>query len=153
MADGPAVISSASWSIWPSSWYDDGANTVMPGTLVSSTMSSTPWWLGPSSPVMPARSRQKTTGCPCRPTSRFTWSKARVRNVEYTATTGRRPPMAMPAAAVTACCSAMPTSNMRSGKRSAKGSRPVESGMAAVMATSSGRASPSLMIDSVKAAV
>ncbi len=46
--------------------------------------------------------------------------------------------MAMPAAAVTACCSAMPTSKHRSGKRSAKGSRPVESGMAAVMATSSG---------------
>ena len=36
----------------------------------------------PSSPVMPARSRQKTTGWPCRPTSRLTWSMARVRNVE-----------------------------------------------------------------------
>jgi hypothetical protein len=33
------------------------------------------------------------------------------------ATTGRSPTMAMPAAAVTACCSAMPTSKYRSGKR------------------------------------
>ncbi len=73
-------------------------------------MSSTPWCDGPSSPVIPARSRAKITGSPCRPTSRFAWSKARVKNVEYTATTGRSPPMAIPAAAVTACCSAMPTS-------------------------------------------
>src|SRR5918995_1309700 len=49
------------------------------------------------------------------------------------ATTGRSPAMAMPDAAVTACCSAMPTSKNRSGKRSPKGRRPVESGMAAVM--------------------
>ena len=61
--------------------------------------------------------------------------------------------MAMPAAAVTACCSAMPTSKQRSGKRSAKGSRPVESGIAAVMATTSGRLSASLMRASEKAAV
>ncbi len=61
--------------------------------------------------------------------------------------------MAMPAAEVTACCSAMPTSKNRSGNRSANGSRPVESGMAAVMATSSGCSSASLMIASVNAAV
>ena len=61
--------------------------------------------------------------------------------------------MAIPAAEVTACCSAMPTSNMRSPKRSPNGSRPVESGMAAVMATSSGRASPSATIALEKAAV
>jgi hypothetical protein len=36
-------------------------------------------------------------------------------------TTGRRPPMAIPAATVTACCSAMPTSKNRSGKRASKG--------------------------------
>ena len=59
----------------------------------------------------------------------------------------------MPAAEVTACCSAMPTSMSRPGKRSPKGSRPVESGMAAVMATSSGRASASLIIASLNAAV
>src|SRR5438874_11804758 len=40
------------------------------------------------------------------------------------ATTGRRPPMAIPAAAVTACCSAMPTSKNRSGKRAWKGMSP-----------------------------
>ena len=43
--------------------------------------------------------------------------------------------MAMPAAAVTACCSAMPTSTNRSGNRASNGSRPVGPGMAAVMAT------------------
>ena len=64
-------------------------------------MSRTPWWLGPSAPVMPARSRANTTGTPCRPTSRLAWSKARLKNVEYIATTGRSPPMAMPAAEVT----------------------------------------------------
>ena len=37
----------------------DGASTRMPGTLDSSAMSYTPWWLAPSGPVMPARSRQK----------------------------------------------------------------------------------------------
>ncbi len=59
----------------------------------------------------------------------------------------------MPAAAVTACCSAMPTSMRRSGNRSANGSSPVESGIAAVIATSSGRASASLMTASLNAAV
>ncbi len=46
--------------------------------------------------------------------------------------------MAIPAAAVTSCCSAMPTSKNRSGKRAWKGSRPVGPGMAAVRATISG---------------
>ena len=48
--------------------------------------------------------------------------------------------MAMPAAAVTACCSAMPTSTKRSGNRASKGSRPVGPGMAAVIATILGSA-------------
>ena len=43
--------------------------------------------------------------------------------------------MAMPAAEVTSCCSAMPTSKKRSGKRAWKGSSPVGPGMAAVSAT------------------
>ncbi len=94
-----------------------------------------PWWLGPSSPVMPARSSTKTTGQPCRPTSRLAWSKARDQNVEYTATTGRSPAMAMPAAEVASCCSAMPTSKKRSGKRAWNASSPVGPGMAAVSAT------------------
>jgi hypothetical protein len=41
----------------------------------------------------------------------------------------------MPAAKVTPCCSAMPTSNTRAGKRLARMSSPVPSGMAAVTAT------------------
>ena len=44
--------------------------------------------------------------------------------------------MAMPAAEVTACCSAMPTSKRRSGNRSPKGNSPVESGIAAANAWS-----------------
>jgi hypothetical protein len=60
----------------PTSAYDDGANTVIPGTLVSSARSYTPWWLGPSSPVIPARSTQNTTGSRWRPTSWTTWSQA-----------------------------------------------------------------------------
>ena len=50
--------------------------------------------------------------------------------------------MAMPAAEVTACCSAMPTSRKRSGNRAEKPSSPVEPGMAAVMATRRWSASP-----------
>ena len=59
----------------------------------------------------------------------------------------------MPAAAVTACCSAMPTSKQRSGKRSANGSRPVEPGMPAVRATISGRAAASPISAAEKAPV
>ena len=109
MVDGPDN-DNAVRSIGSTSSAAEGANTVMPGIESASARSRTPWWLGPSSPVIPARSRTKTTGQPCSPTSRFAWSKARLRNVEYTATTGRRPAMAIPAAAVTSCCSAIPTS-------------------------------------------
>ena len=41
----------------------------------------------------------------------------------------------MPAAKRTACCSQMPTSNVRSGNLFAKRSSPVPSGIAAVIAT------------------
>ncbi len=75
-----------------------------------------PLWLAPSGPVTPARSSAMVTGSLCRATSISIWSKARLRNVEYSATTGCSPPMARPAALVMACCSAMPTSNTRSGK-------------------------------------
>ena len=61
--------------------------------------------------------------------------------------------MAIPAAEVTACCSAIPTSNARSGNRSANGSRPVLSGIAAVNATSSGTRSPALTKASANASV
>ena len=69
------------------------------------------------------------------------------------ATTGRSPPMAMPAAAVTACCSAMPTSKNRPGNRSWNGIRPVGPGMAAVMATRRLSCSASLITASAKACV
>ena len=51
-------------------------------TFESSAMSNTPWWLAPSGPVTPARSRQKITGRRCSATSYTTWSHARLRNVE-----------------------------------------------------------------------
>ncbi len=50
--------------------------------------------------------------------------------------------MAMPAAQVMACCSAMPTSNTRSGKARANAPRPVGCSIAAVIATTSGRRAP-----------
>ena len=74
-----------------------------------------PWWLVPSSPTRPARSTARRTGASFWQTSWTVWSKARCRNVEYRATTGRIPPRARPVAKVTACCSAMPTSKTRSG--------------------------------------
>ena len=138
--EGPGSARAAR-SIGSISSAADGANTVMPGIDSASAMSRTPWWLGPSSPVMPARSSMKTTGHPWRPTSRLAWSKARQKKVEYTATTGRSPAMAMPAADVTSCCSAMPTSKNRSGKRAWKESSPVGPGMAAVSATIRGSSS------------
>ena len=48
---------------------------------------------------------------------------------------GLMPSAASPAAKVAACCSAMPTSNVRLGKRRPNLSMPVPPGMAAVMAT------------------
>ena len=75
-------------SITATSSAEDGAKTVMLGTDNASARSKTPWWLGPLSPVMPARSSTKPTGSRCSPTSRFAWSKAREKKVEYTATTG-----------------------------------------------------------------
>ena len=48
---------------------------------------------------------------------------------------GFMPSVARPAAKVTACCSAMPTSKVRSGKAFSNRSTPVPDGIAAVMAT------------------
>ena len=42
IATGPVVIDRASCSMSATSAYDEGAKTVMPGTFVSSIMSSTP---------------------------------------------------------------------------------------------------------------
>ena len=79
--DGPGSDSAVS-SITPTSSALDGAKTVMSGIERHSARSSTPWWLGPSSPVIPARSSTVTTGRRCSPTSRLAWSKARVKKVE-----------------------------------------------------------------------
>src|SRR5918999_5855468 len=54
------------------------------------------WWLGPSGPVIPARSRTNVTATPWSATSMTNWSKARLRKVAYRATTGCRPPWANP---------------------------------------------------------
>ena len=53
------------------------------------------------------------------------------------------PSVAMPAAKVTACCSAMPTSKQRRGNFFAKMSMPVPAGMAALTATTRSSASAS----------
>ena len=81
MVEGPGS-SRAVRSIGPISSAADGAKTAMPGMARASAMSRMPWWLGPSSPVIPARSSTKTTGLPWSPTSRLAWSKARLKKVE-----------------------------------------------------------------------
>ena len=107
-----------------------------------------PLWLAPSSPVTPARSSTKVTAWPCRATSIRAWSKARLRKVAYSATTGCMPPIASPAAEVTACCSAMPTSKVRSGHLQEKACSPTGCSIAAVIATTSGRSAPIATISS-----
>ena len=58
------------------------------------------------------------------------------------ATTGFKPAAASPAAKVTACSSAMPTSKNRSGKLLWNRFKPVPTSMAAVTATTFGSRSP-----------
>src|SRR5256885_317652 len=94
-----------------------------------------PWCEVPSSPTSPARSTASSTGRSFWHTAWTIWSKARCRNVEYSATTGRMPPIASPEAIVTACCSAMPTSWNRCGYAAWNLARPVPVGMPAVIAT------------------
>jgi hypothetical protein len=150
---GPSVTATASRSASRRVASSRGAARASPGTTERIDMSHMPLCEAPSSPVTPARSSTKVTGSRCSATSSNTWSKARFRKVAYTATTGCNPPEANPAAEVTACCSAMPTSKHRSGNRSRNGSRPVLSGIAAVMATTSGCVSAALIRASVKASV
>ena len=121
-----------------------GAATRMPGMMERIERSQTPLWLAPSEPVIPARSRTRVSGSRSNATSMSNWSKARLRKVEYTATTGCTPPSARPAAEVMACCSAMPTSKKRSGNSAPNLSRPVGPAMAAVIATMSLRSRPAL---------
>ena len=44
-------------------------------------MSHIPWWLAPSGPVTPERSRTKVTPALCIAQSMRSWSKARLRKV------------------------------------------------------------------------
>ena len=74
-----------------------------------------PWCEVPSSPTRPDRSSPSSTGRSFWQTSWTSPSKARWLKVEYRATTGRMPPKASPAAIVTACGSAIPTSWKRAG--------------------------------------
>ena len=94
-----------------------------------------PWWLVPSSPTSPARSTAISTGWSFWQTSWTVWSNARWRNVEYSATTGRIPPIARPVASVIECCSAIPTSKNRSGNSAWNLDMPVPVGMPAVIPT------------------
>lgn len=125
-----------------------GAAILSPGTTWRIDMSHMPLWEAPSTPVTPARSRTNVTPQRCRATSIRSWSKARFRKVAYTATTGCSPPVARPAAETVACCSAIPTSHTRSGKRAANFPRPTGCSMAAVIATTSSRSSPIATISS-----
>ena len=61
-----------------------------------------------------------------------------VHSDEYTTTKGCMPPAASPAAKVTACCSAMPTSKNLPGKCFLNAVSPVPSGIAAQIVTTSG---------------
>jgi hypothetical protein len=125
-----------------------GAAILSPGTTWRMDMSHMPLCDAPSTPVTPARSSTKVTPQRCSATSISSWSKARFRKVAYTATTGCRPPVASPAADTAACCSAIPTSHTRSGNLSANFARPTGCSMAAVIATTSSRASPIRTISS-----
>ena len=85
---GASLTATASRRDWRSVASSRGAAIRSPGTIWSMDMSHMPLWLAPSSPVMPARSSTKVTPARCRAQSMSTWSKARLRNVAYSATTG-----------------------------------------------------------------
>ncbi|COW40604.1 Uncharacterised protein [Mycobacterium tuberculosis] len=85
--------------------------------------------------------------------SNRSWSKARCRNVEYTATTGWVPAAASPAALANRCCSAMPESNTRCGYRLDSAPRPVGRRIAAVSPTTSDRSSAMRAISSSNTSV
>ena len=68
-------------------------------------------------------------------TSCIIWSYPLCKNVEYTAKIGFNPALAIPAARVTACCSAIPTSKNLFLYIFANSFKPVPSGIAAVIAT------------------
>ena len=63
------------------------------------------------------------------------------------------PPIASPAAEVTACCSAMPTSKARDGYADANACSPVGPNIAADNATTSGRDAPTASISAANTSV
>ena len=67
----------------------------------------------------------------------MTWSYALCIKVEYIATNGLKPSFAMADIEVTACCSAIATSQKRSGNSCMSASMPVPVGIAAVTPTMS----------------
>ena len=116
--------------------WSRGAASRSPGTTCMIDMSHMPSWLAPSSPVTP-RGRVRTsrrTGAERHPSAPV---EGPVEDVAYNATMGCSPAIAIPAAEVTACCSAMPTSSVRSGYIDWNLSRPTGCIIAAVMAITS----------------
>ena len=80
-----------------------------------------PWWVAPSAPTRPARSTANTTGQPRQHHVVHAADRTPAAGTSNRCTPpGAGPACASPAAKVTACCSAMPTSCTRSGKRSAR---------------------------------
>ena len=101
--------------IWRSSCSSYGEHIVRLGTGRRAAMSNAPWCVGPSSPTIPALSRHMTTFRRIVATSWMILSYARCENAEYMLQKGRSPSFAIPPENVTACPSAMPTSNTRPG--------------------------------------
>ena len=91
----------------------------------------------PSSPTNPARSIANTTGKFWTTTSWTTESNPRCRRGSRFAQIVLMPAVARPAANVTACCSAMPTSNTRSGVLRGRERGRLPSSIAAVTANHS----------------
>ena len=134
IAIGPSNPAANS-SIFSNSKTFLGAITVILGILLKYDMSNIPWCVSPSLPTSPALSTANITGSLPIQTSWRIWSYALWKNVEYIATTGFMPFEAMPAAKVTACSSAIPTSKNLSGNLSAIRFSPVPDGIAADIAT------------------
>ena len=109
------LLDTANFIISESSHLFLGAIMCMFGMLDRYERSNIPWWVSPSLPTSPALSIANTTGRFWMHTSCSIWSYALWRKDEYTATIGISPPAASPAAKVTACCSAIPTSKNLSG--------------------------------------
>ncbi len=137
----------------PTSAWLDGANRVMSGTFDSSTMSSTPWCDAPSSPVIPARSSTNTTGWCVQADVEVDLVDRPGEERGVDRDHGPEPAHGHAGGGGDGVLLGDADVEQRSGNASPKGSRPVESGMAAVIATSSGRRRPRRAMASEKASV